>query len=356
MAYRQYTQCVAPGDYVDLSFKAINLGFLISLVLGLGVAAWLIAAVAGGPAALMFAIGMVASAVAYLYWWLYGRLICLNEEPCLIGMVRSLSPADPIPWGKMGDDDFSMNVMLAPGPTAFRTDFEKLDLPGLPPSVSAYQNALQGKLVSPQPSILAIPRAYVDDEGHLKYVTGLHCEFEGSGVRNLLIWAGIVLAFLIAALAVQLAAPGLGWLVTLLVMLAIFFGGVGLLTGPFAGELAAGAGHPTDVDEDLKTLAVGDIVVVKGEWVYDSLHRGWNEIHPIRDCCIIAKVADTGMKIGDPWPAGFGTDAEVQAALKRWCPMLDDARDCEEGGSRDNPAHGWILHPLVDGCKEPIIL
>jgi hypothetical protein len=90
-------------------------------------------------------------------------------------------------------------------------------------------------------------------------------------------------------------------------------------------------------------------------FIGDSLHHGSNEIHPIRDSCIIAKVADTGTKVGDPWPAGFGTDAEVQAKLDPLCPMLDDAHDCEEGGSRDNPAHSWIRHPLVDGCREVII-
>jgi hypothetical protein len=350
MAYRQYTKCEQPGDYVDLSFNAIGFRNIFTMLFGGVFAAFIIWAFVAGPGGLLVAIALVASALAYLHWWLYGRLICLNEEPCLIGMVRTLSAANPAPWGKMGDDDFSMNVMLAPAPSGFRSDFT-----GPPPPVSDYQGALQGKLVSPQPAILAIGRAYVDDEDHLKYMTGLHCEFEGSGIYNLMIWAGIVLALLIAALAVMLAVPGLGWLVTLLIMLAIFFGGTGLLTGPFAGPLASGAGHPTDVDEDLKTLTKGDIVVVKGEWIYDSLHRGWNEIHPIRDCCIIAKAADTGMTVGGPWPPGFTTDTEVKAQLDRWCPLLNDARDCEDGGSRDNPAHGWILHPLVDGCREIII-
>lgn len=27
-----------------------------------------------------------------------------------------------------------------------------------------------------------------------------------------------------------------------------------------------------------------DILVVKGSWVYDSAHEGWNEIHPIKHC------------------------------------------------------------------------
>lgn len=351
MAYRQYTECEEPGSYVNLSFTAIGWRNIWTLVLTGGFTAWLLAVFVGGPGWLMFAIAMFASAVAYLYWWLNGRLICLGGERCLIGMVRTLSAADPLE--KAGDDDFSINVMLAPGPTAFRSDFEPDgSLPGPRPPVSEYQGALQGDLVSEQASILAIGRAYVQDEDHLKYMTALHCEFEGSGIRNLMIWAGIVLALLIAALAVQLLAPGLGWLVTLLIMLAIFFGGTGILTGPLAGPLAAGAGHPTDVDAKLATLARGDIVVLKGIWAYDSLHHGWNEIHPIRDCCVIARTT-----IGGPWPTDIGdnlgldTGPKVEEALGRWCAMLDDARDCEDGGSREDPANDWILHPLVDGCQ-----
>jgi hypothetical protein len=358
MAYRQYTECEDPQDYSDLSFTVIGLLNIIGFLVGGTIVAVIVAAVTGGPVALVIAITTFALALSYLRWWLYGRLICLGGEQCLIGMVRGLSPADPIFWKKSGDDDFSMNIMLAPGPTAFRTDFAKLNLPGTPPPVSDYQNALQGELVSPQQSIHDIGRGYVSDEDHLKYMTGLHCEFEGSGIYNLMIWVGIVLALLVAALALQLALGPGGWLVSLLIMLAIFFGGVAILTGPLAGPLAAGAGHPTDVDASLAELAAGYVVVVKGEWVYDSLHHGWNEIHPIRDCQIIGK----GMTIGGPWLTdigdGLGLDTEdkVKAALTRWCGMLDDGRAAEESGSRDNPANDWILHPLVDGCKEPPVI
>lgn len=359
MAYRQYTECEDAKDYSDLSFTVIGLLNIIGF-LGTGtIVAIIVAAITGGPASLLIAISTFALTLAYLRWWLYGRLICLGGERCVIGMVRGLNHADPIFWGKAGDDDLSMNVMLAPGPSAFRKDFGTPKVPGPPPPVSDYQNALQGEMVSPQQSILDIGRGYVTDEGHSPYVTGLHTEFEGSGIYNLMIWVGIVLALLVAALAVMLlAGPAGGWLVTLLILLAIFFGGVGILTGPLAGEGAAGAGHQTDVDASLAELAVGDVVVVKGEWVYDSLHHGWNEIHPIRDCQIIGK----GMTIGGPWLTDIGdglgldTEKKVKAALTRWCGLLDDGRAAEESGSRDNPANDWILHPLVDGCKEPSII
>jgi hypothetical protein len=55
-------------------------------------------------------------------------------------------------------------------------------------------------------------------------MTGLHCESRAA-IRNLLIWAGILLALLLAALALMLFAPGLGQLITLLLLLAFLFGG-----------------------------------------------------------------------------------------------------------------------------------
>lgn len=348
MAFRQYTECVKPGNFVDFSFNAIGIRNILIVFLSGGFGVWLIAIFAGGPVGLMVGVALFTMIVAYLYWWLHGRLICHNEQPCLLGVVQSLSAADPLQ--KAGDDDFSMNVLLAPGPTGSIEFFKQHNLPA--PPVSAYQNTLQGRLVSPQQPILDVGRTYVSDEGHLKYITGLHCEFEGSGIHNLLIWAGVVLGLLVAALALTLFAPGLSQLITVLILLAIVFGGTGLLTGPFAGPGAAGAGDPTNVDESLKDLVDGDIVVVKGEWVYDSLHGGWNEIHPIRACVRIGQA----IAFGDPWPPGLTTDAEVQTALGRWCAMLEDADDTEDGGSRDNPENDWVIHPLVDGCGGPIIL
>ena len=159
MAYRQYTQCVKPSDYSELSFNTIGILNIIAMVFSGAFFAFILAAVAGGPVGLSIAIGVMVAVVAYLHWWLNGRLICLNDQPCLIGMVRGLHAADPKPWppGKAGDDDFSMNVLLAPGPTGFRKDFRINNLP-VPP-VSEYQDALAGKYgLAEQTTILAIFR------------------------------------------------------------------------------------------------------------------------------------------------------------------------------------------------------
>lgn len=44
-------------------------------------------------------------------------------------------------------------------------------------------------------------------------------------------------------------------------------------------------GNPADASENLGNLEQGiDLLAVRGTWVYDSAHEGWNEIHPIKHC------------------------------------------------------------------------
>jgi hypothetical protein len=48
------------------------------------------------------------------------------------------------------------------------------------------------------------------------------------------------------------------------------------------------------------------VVVVKGVWIYDSLHDGWNEIHAVQACQIIGRLEE------DLGWAGFSyTDAST---------------------------------------------
>ncbi len=93
------------------------------------------------------------------------------------------------------------------------------------------------------------------------------------------------------------------------------------------------------------------MVVIKGDWVYDSLHDGWNESHAIHACQRIDEI--------DPeadWPPEMSTSAGVEQLLEEWCEGIEDAEDAEDGGSRDDPANQWEVHPLVDGCKPPVII
>jgi hypothetical protein len=346
MAHRQFTSCVRPIFYID---------FLNPLGVVAGSAyLWFGALIAGIVAGLIYAfnvvaipilIGLVLLVIAFLTWWLHGRLICLGGVRCAIGAVRSVG--DPQPTSKGGDDDATLNVYLAPGPTNLKSDKE------------VYWNTLQGELLKEQSQVLQIGRGYVREGKNLKYVQSLHCEFEGSGIRNVLIWANVILALLVAALLVMtLVPPPVGPILGLILRILAAVLSVGALGIQFFGPL--NPGDPTDVNPDLNksVLVPGALVVVKGDWIYDSLHQGWNEIHAVHACQIISEVR---LNEDGSWPADIGggkgldTPEKVKALVDEWCLAVDQADEAEEGGSRDNPEHDWVVHPYVDGCSTVII-
>ncbi|MEP7346567.1 MAG: hypothetical protein ABI877_14950, partial [Gemmatimonadaceae bacterium] len=241
-----------------------------------------------------------------------------------------------------GDNDFSMNLLLAPGPITYAEPKE------------TYWNTLpQGHIVAEHPEILAIGRGYVQDGGHKRYVVSIHSEFEGDGISELLKWAKVILALLLLSLVVPPVIKAI------LILLAIFLTLVNITDVLTAPRGLQGAGDPRDVDPFL-SLAKGDIVAVKGSWVYDSLHHGWNEFHPVTACEVVGHMPlpDLGI-IADPptpWPTEFDTSAKVEAFINEWCFGITEADDAEDGGSHEDPEQGWVIHPLVDGCKPPPII
>lgn len=344
MAYRKYTSCVEPIFYVDL---------LNPLGVQSGAAyLWLTALIAGIVAGLLAAFNVVGVTVlitlvllliTFLTWWLYGRLICLGGVRCAIGAVRSTG--DPQPGNKGGDDDATLNVYLAPAPADL--DHPKED----------YWNAAQGELVREHASVLQVGRGYVQDGKNLKYVKSLHCEFEGSGIRNVLIWANVILAVLVALLLVlALVPPPFGTILGILLGALAAILSVLALGYQFLGPLNPGS--PEDVNPNLANLPNDTLVVVRGDWIYDSLHQGWNEFHAVHACQIVPGALNPDRS----WPADIGgglgldTPDKVKTAVEVWCRALQDAEDAEDGGNRDDPVHDWTLHPVVDGCSGDIIL
>ena len=339
MAAKRYTSCVAPSDYVDLSFTAMGFRNIFILLLSGGFIAWIAVVILGGPL-IAYAIALFTSAVIYLEWWLNGRLVCLGLDRCVLGMITSASAANPVEKG--GDNDFSINVLLAPGPMNYKD-----------PKETYWNSAPQGELVAEHPEILSIGRGYVQDEGHKKYVTSLHSEFEGDGIAVLLKWAKVILALLIASLFVP---PVIKAILLLLAVFLSLMNVMDVLTGPPG---LPGAGDPRDIDPYL-SLDKGDIVALKGSWVYDSLHHGWNELHPVTACAVVDHVPlpDQSVSLDPPypWPPGFDSVAKVQTYLDTWCLGIEQADDAVDGGSEDDPANGWVIHPLIDGCKPPPII
>jgi hypothetical protein len=360
MGYRQYTDPVEPINFIDLSWTHNSFNNYAGLTLFIGLIVAGVAASLSVYTAVITA-GLLVILITFLTWWLYGRLINLGGEKCCIGVNLGRPTVQPLE--KATDDDATINLVLAPGPTAIADD--KVD--AIPKE--DYWNGIQGNLMAEQASILQIGREYVQDSHVRKYMKRLHCEFEGSGIRNTLAWAGVVLALLLAAIAALTLLPYpanvvvfvilviLAGLITLLAVLAGFFG-----VGPFPQD----PGDPGDVNPNLGTLERGDIVFIKGNWIYDSLHTGWNEIHAVHAGSKIARMDTIKDEEGHdiefvPWPTDIGmglgldTPERVKEAVTAWCDAQEGADDAEDGGSRDNPAHDWVIHPLIDGCQEVII-
>jgi hypothetical protein len=178
----------------------------------------------------------------------------------------------------------------------------------------------------------------------------LHCEFEGSRPRDMLAalegfpfgssfckknwFTKFICKVVAAALApLVLAALALAW-----------------------AKNTAGSIDPALVDGG--TIGPRSRVIVRGAWVYDTGHQGWNEIHGVRIVqCVDNVPADA---------AGF------KAFLHLWCerlaetPMNEGAPRGGPGGvfkpqdvpaaqatllAQAQPENQWVFHPSVDGCQ-----
>lgn len=346
MAFKQFTSCVTPDKYVRVSVTyRILTGLIATAVTFIGIFFTSPLGLAIGYALIV----LLLAIISFLYWWLNGRLICLGGERCIIGVVMGRPSVQP--FSKAGDDDASINVVLAPSPVDTSKSLnEALDAN---PKEDYWNNPVQGAIVKPSDAVLAIGRGYVADAEHEHYLKAIHSEFEGSGIHDLLEWTVVVLALVIASMIIA-TIPGLGWLVTLLRILAGIVAAIGLGLGLFHPPHP---GDPNDVNPGIGTLERGVVVVIKGDWVYDSLHDGWNEIHAIHACQKVGKFDPANPKA---WPVldngmPLATVDDVKAAIGFFCDAIGKAEDAEDGGNRDDPQQNWVVHPLVDGCSTVII-
>lgn len=351
MAYKEFTKCIKPSLFIDLgsNFNGWRrIGFT-------GLAEFIILVPLAFLGALPVLIALVYQIIIFVTWWLDGRLICLGsvEDKCLIGAIEH--KFKPNPRKKGGDDDATMNVYLADSPIT-----EKVNDVFRP--IEEFWTGPQGNLLRHQAAVTSIGRGYATDDDHYIRFAAIHCEFEGEGMKNLLSWAQAILILLLAALVVP---PPFNYIILAIAFLISLFAGLNnwLDLGPLDfGE----PGNHLDVNPNLGILEKGDIVFVKGRWIYDSLHDGWNEIHAVHACQKIGKLSVAmdssaeeltkqqiwGTIIGSPPIDG----AHLDVVLRQWCQAAKDANAAEEGGNRNDPKNDWQIHPSVDGCQEPVVI
>lgn len=341
MAFKHFTKCVKPADFEPRSF--IGMGAIATFITGPFIAAFINQAIKhpgkghGFCAVIAALLGLVIFLVAYCENWLFKRLICLGGDRDAIGLLVENSPPkfEILDW----DNDYSINLLLQCTELGVTEDSEEL------------RDSPFGELIRNQSEILdLVPKVpgyknngYIihDDLPVNTDSVTLHCEFEGSGVHDLNVFAKAMVGILTGALILCALLPQFGWLIALIAALLTLLGlGLTKVTHP---------GSPADVNPELPELKVGvHILYIVGTWVYDPLHDGYNEIHPIKVCTI------QGFWSGQWDPADCGSGPGV--ILLRLRQAFQEAQSEETRANQALPQHQWHFHPAIDGCAPVIIL
>lgn len=374
MSFVQYTECVEVED------KALPIN-PTPLVVVSAITMVVIALFVSLYAAIPF-LGII---IMYCRWWLYDRLICLGGDRCAIGLLGGVeTPGKKKGFDKF-DTDYSINLLLAPHqPQELPKGFVLGD--GDVKEAMHRQIAddgLQGVLIKETATTAGrysftgyfskIPSQNTVSN-HQPY---LHCEFEGAGVYKLMVAAELALAFATAA-AVACLVPVIGWVVC--VILGAIAGAISL-----AGLIVALSDEAEPSVYDAKTgetsnvlHTMRDILFVRGAWVFDTAHEGWNEIHPIKFCQRIATApvyspdgVDWHYAIASylralhRWDLDFSDPLNPKPIMKdgppkpqdwidwvkSWCDLADTARHPSTLSNQQRPENRWRVHPAVDGGR-----
>jgi hypothetical protein len=348
----QYFKCVSKDAFTPLD-NVIALGILTGVLTIVAIVAAVItgAAIPGlGVVAGVLFIVAIFELCAFLHG---GKLVCIQDDACTIGRIMELIPvgADKSGFEEM-DDDFTLNILPSP-----HSPIELL-------SEMTASNPDQGPFLAPQPpsTDLGLPFSGVSVKfENIPHDTEVfHVEVKGCRVRDvcnvlkamsfgapivgaicsipLIGWLACAIAALIW-LAITAAAVAIAWA-------AAHVGNINDVYDPAAGELTAA---------DPATGEGGDVILVRGDWVYDAGHAGWNEIHPIRS---VHKLTDV---VAPQYRDMAKADASLVASFKKevldvWCFHVGQASDPLVIAAQQDPTNGWHIHPWIDGCDtEPVI-
>ena len=340
---QKHFHCVQPGDYVPLQASTLA---IVSVIFGV------VSGIFGNPLGGAISGALWIAAVFDLCRYLEGgKLICHDLKVCVIGRLVELIPVGQDKSGleKM-DDDFTFNIVMSP-----HASVEAV-------SQVDETDPYQGKYIQVQPGPTSLGLGY--DGESVKFPRGmdggeldtevLHCEVKGCRVHDVCIVLK-VMAFPTAAAAVVCSIPIIGW-IACLIALAV----VAIIT-LIVGGIVWAATHNGDINDvldpdsgtltpaDPETGLGGDIILVRGDWVYDAGHDGWNEIHPVRHV----------QKLDIPLEFHGATVADAvlverfkTEVLDPWCFEVGRTDDPLVREEQEKPKNSWQIHPSIDGCFE----
>ena len=374
--FPSYTNCSSPGGWYNIPAWAMA---LIG-TLGLG---GLIAAGAAGawaPGVAAFLASACLAGITLCSWWLDVRLICLDGDRSSIGAVYHLEPPNPtvvaFAFGDY-DTDYSFNLLMWPFlprhelPNSFVSNqwaasaFGQLktDWPGLPPTlvpkIPFSTVSSQVNLIVPQQTMASLSLGFTGqdvesaDEPSPQPAGGssqhflMHCEIEGPGMRDLrtLLWVLFGIFVAAAALyAIPIVGPILSWILSILAFLAFLIGGAAITHDDASPPPGGGFGGTFHAWDDAKNPGDPvDLAYVYGRWVYDSLHSGWNELHPLHFMIKIGQSTQGQLAKGD-WPPDLG---DTQTNYDNKFQVINSPGTAN---TQAQPQNQWNLHPVLDGC------
>jgi hypothetical protein len=355
MPYKSYTRCVKRDEYEnpDFSVQALLAAFGVLL---------------GNPIAVSFS--LISGVEKLLDYMLNKKLVCLGGDRCALGRIVEFETVEEKAFPDNVDNDLSMNLMLYPGvlgdfvgksnEEGWQTARQEVqgilldEQPGMP----LPNEPSGGKRYDPYVANVDVVDAYtiggfntmIPLQGNVS-VPVLHVECEGSRIHDLLAALQTIGSWGFGKEFCEI--PIIGWIACAAakVLLAPII--VGALVAAWSG---ADDGNPADarLDPEAGALALGDLIVVTGRWVYDAGHSGWNELHPVK----------TIQKVDPASVQPYGAAALVQ----RWCAEVSLAPPPDRSGPNGAPqsmtagqattwdaqrqhTNRWHIHPLIDGCR-----
>jgi hypothetical protein len=354
--YKKYTNCCKPEDFERPPYgESFAYGILASILTLLGsiAASGGISLLTGVLTTLLL---LATVALNFVDWWLNRRLICLGGIRCAVGMVLKIETPEKKTGIDRFDTDYCFLLLLPP----HRIGSQQ----------SVYTDTkLCDKLITNTEIVKALN---LDFKGHTAEVTelipntndpklpgtaALMCECEGRGMDILKQY----LTALVAMLAVGSVAswfcwvPIIGWIACAVALAIAVAAVVSILPSLLhAQDDVAGLSDMPELGGSLHQYAEdgnnADFVVVYGDWVYDGMHDGWNEIHPVHHCQKLS-----GLKWDGYWPDVFfrgrrGEEFFKEDKVKEWCKSIKNASSPSTQANQQKPENQWEIHPDIDGC------
>jgi hypothetical protein len=351
--FPQWTKAVAASAWISGN------GILKGIAVGGSVAAVFAAIVLAAlqPWCLFFAaeIGWFAGAIYIANCWLYDRLIANPLDQAFatgpttdVTVIGVLVDVEPI-GGSFPDNydtDYCFNLLLqniTPATPDTPTYTE-------PPYPGPY-----GYVMKEQLAIHTLQLANAGGYGMSQYtghtaslpagtttesVPVVHCEIEGPGMHDLYVSSLALLPITIAALIATLVIGAFwpwGTILSALIALLAF------LASLFASNDDAG---PSDVAPtisggpltSLNQSSQADVLMVTGTWVYDIMHSGWNELHPV-------KAWQRVWVWQGAWSLSMSPAVGAAYVAMKQAAMAPATKAAQQG-----PQNQWGVHPLIDGC------